>query len=99
MTIRAPPRFAFLAMGLLGCGGTAANRETNAPGDTRAIAAIHAKKCGTCHMAPEPKSRTRAQLDAALGRHRNRVHLTPAQWAAMIDYLAASDGSTSRQAP
>ena len=50
-------------------------------------------------MAPEPKSRTRTQLDTALGRHKNRVHLTPAQWAAMIDYLAASDGSTSRQAP
>lgn len=50
-------------------------------------------------MAPEPRSRARAQLDAALGRHKNRVHLTPAQWAAMMDYLAMSDGSTLRQPP
>jgi hypothetical protein len=99
MIIRAPRVLALAAVGLLGCAGVASRDATHAPGDVAAIAGIHAHKCGSCHVAPEPKSRTRDHLDAALVRHKNRVHLTPAQWAAMIDYLAASDGSTAPQAP
>ena len=53
-----------------------------------AIAAIHARKCGTCHTPPERHGRSRDQLEAAFDRHQERVHLTTAQWAAMVDYLA-----------
>ena len=92
MTDRWLPPLAFATVVLFGCAGFAAGDGTHAPEDTRpAIAAIHARKCGSCHTPPEPKSRTRVELDAALGRHKNRVRLTPAQWALMIDYLAASD--------
>jgi hypothetical protein len=92
MTVRGLPPLAFATVVLLGCAGFAAGDGTRAPEDTRpAIAAIHAKKCWSCHMPPEPKSRTRMELDAALGRHKNRVRLTPAQWAIMIDYLTSSD--------
>jgi hypothetical protein len=87
----------FVLAGLFGCAGFASSEGSHAPADRGAIAAIHARKCGSCHMAPQPKSHTREQLDLALGRHKSRVKLTTAQWAAMIDYLAAPDGSTAGQ--
>lgn len=62
-----------------------------------AIAELHAHKCGRCHAPPEPKLRTRAYLEAAVVRHRNRVRLTPAQWSALIDYLAAPVGPIALQ--
>ena len=34
----------------------------------------------------------RAQLEVAFIRHRARVHLTPGEWASMIDYLATRSG-------
>ena len=52
------------------------------------IAAVHRKQCGRCHTPPEPRSHTREQLEAAFGRHGKRVHLSPDEWQAMIDYLA-----------
>jgi hypothetical protein len=93
VTDRWLPALAFATVMLLGCAGFAKGDGPHAPEDTRlrAIAAIHARKCGSCHTPPEPKSRTRVELDAALGRHKNRVRLTPAQWAIMMDYLTASD--------
>lgn len=54
------------------------------------IAQAHRSRCGACHLRVEPGMRTRAELEAALGRHRKRVHLTDKQWAEMVDYLAAS---------
>jgi hypothetical protein len=58
------------------------------PSPDRDIVALHAQKCGSCHALPEPKSHTRAELEGASLRHRNRVRLTPSQWARIIDYLA-----------
>ena len=63
----------------------------------RAIAAIHVSKCGACHTAPDPKTRTRGHLEDALSRHRKRVRLTSDEWAEMIDYLAMPEGKTARQ--
>jgi hypothetical protein len=73
-----------LALAGVGCGPGAA-----APGSQTAIANVHRAKCGACHTRVEPGTRTRAQLEAALSRHRKRVRLTEAEWAEMIDYLAA----------
>jgi hypothetical protein len=56
-----------------------------------AIAAIHAHNCGRCHMPPEPKTRTRAQLESAFSRHRTRVRLSEDEWARLVDYLAQGD--------
>jgi cytochrome c5 len=53
------------------------------------IASLHSHQCGRCHVAPEPKTRTRAQLEEAVPRHDRRVHMSHDDWQAMIEYLAA----------
>src|SRR5580704_9210519 len=68
-----------------------------APGDER-IARVHQSRCGACHVPIEPGERTRPELDAALARHRRRVRLTQGEWARMIDYLAARDGTEAGKA-
>jgi hypothetical protein len=82
---------------LLACGATSPRSSSN-PADSGAIAIVHARKCGRCHARPEPKTRTRAHLADAFGRHQNRVHLTPDQWRAMIEYLGVPEESTTTQA-
>jgi hypothetical protein len=61
------------------------------------IAALHVSKCGCCHAAPGPKTRTREHLEEAFSRHKRRVHLTSDEWAEMVDYLAMPEGKTARQ--
>ena len=56
--------------------------------DAPPIAAVHTSRCGRCHVAPEPNTRTRAELESAFGRHKKRVHLSQDEWQAMIDFLA-----------
>jgi hypothetical protein len=73
----------FLAF--LGCGPSSPPSNEPAPSE---IARVHHARCGACHKRVEPGERTRDQLEAALSRHHQRVHLTDAQWAAMVDYLA-----------
>ncbi len=60
------------------------------------VAEIHHARCGGCHRRVEPGTRTRAHLEKAFVRHRTRVHMTEAQWALMVDYLAAPASSASR---
>jgi cytochrome c2 len=88
---------ALLLPALVACAGSAPRAESTKDPDD-AIAAVHARKCGRCHARPEPKTRTREHLADAFGRHRSRVHLTPDQWRAMIDYLGAPEGSNAAQA-
>jgi len=96
MRLRAFCFVGLVAVELLGCAPLASSEPTHATADAATIAAIHARRCGSCHVAPAPKSRTREQVDAAVERHQKRVRLTPAQWAAMSDYLTGPDGSTAR---
>ena len=56
-----------------------------------AVADIRAHACGRCHMAPEPRTRTRLQLETAITRHRSRVRLSDDDWGKLVDYLAAGD--------
>ena len=88
----------WLAIGpaVVGCGSATPPGGSMEPGE-RAIAAIHVSKCGACHTAPDPKTRTRGYLEDALSRHRKRVRLTSDEWAEMIDYLAVREGKTARQ--
>jgi hypothetical protein len=58
-------------------------------GPHAAIARIHRAHCGECHTRVDPGARTRAQLQAAFPRHHKRVHLSDAEWAELLDYLAA----------
>jgi len=84
--------FACVACGGSGAGASGAQPETSGEVTANAapseIARIHKSRCGSCHVRVEPGERTREQLKAAFLRHRRRVHLTPEQWQAMIDYLA-----------
>jgi cytochrome c553 len=54
---------AWLALGpsLAACAAAAPRDGSTAPAD-RPIAAVHASKCGACHTAPDPKTRTREYL-------------------------------------
>ncbi len=52
------------------------------------VAAFHRSHCGQCHVRVEPGQRTRAELEVALARHRDRVHLSEDDWNLMVDYLA-----------
>jgi hypothetical protein len=55
------------------------------------IGEVHRSRCAKCHTRVEPGARTRAQLTEALARHRSRVHLSEAQWGALISYLSAPE--------
>lgn len=67
------------------CGASSAQQE-----GPRDVKQVHRSKCGSCHVRVEPKTRTRAQLEKAFERHRDkRVRLTDEEWRRMIDYLAS----------
>lgn len=63
------------------------------------VAAIHRSHCGACHTRVDPGTRTRAQLAAALPHHHNRVHMTDAEWDAMLEYLATPPRSVADASP
>jgi hypothetical protein len=71
------------------CGWSAAACAPASSPDASPIAALHTRECGRCHTPPAPKTHTRAELEDAFGRHRKRAHLTPEEWQAMVEYLAA----------
>lgn len=87
---RVPLVFAALAWVLGGCAQAAAP-------DAPPIATLHRAQCGKCHRPPEPGSHSKAQLEDAFTRHQKRVRLTPDEWTAIMDYLAAPDGATAPQ--
>jgi hypothetical protein len=87
-----------LVAGLLACGGaTPTPNEGAAPSSTTETANLLAAKCAGCHVAPQPKQRSRPYVESALARHQKRVHLTPAQKTAIIEYLSDALGSTAQQ--
>ncbi len=53
------------------------------------VAKIWAARCGSCHVRVEPGTRDRGTLETALKRHRVRVKMDEAQWASLVDFLAA----------
>jgi hypothetical protein len=81
---------------LVACASETAPTGADAPSQN-AIAALHTSRCGACHRAPDPKTRTREHLLDAFSRHKRRVHLTREEWAEMVDYLAMPEGQTARQ--
>ncbi len=78
----------------LGCGGGSGAGSAGPP-----IARVHRARCGSCHVRVEPGERTRVQLEAALARHRKRVHLSEGDWALMVDYLAGGAGGDAGPPP
>ena len=77
------------------CGASPGPGASSPSQDPTTAAAIHRRKCGACHVRPEPGTRTRAHLEDAFTRHQRRVHLTPEQWSAMVDYLASPPAPAS----
>ena len=99
MSLRRALAVAGLAIGpgLVGCGGAPPADAVAVNANDQAIASMHVSKCGCCHTLPAPQTRTRDHLEDAFARHKRRVHLTPDEWAAMVDYLAMPGGVTARQ--
>jgi hypothetical protein len=97
------PRLALVgALACLAVPGLVACAEAPPPGTSaesaeREIAALHTRKCGSCHTAPAPKTRSREHLEDAFSRHKKRVRLTGEEWAELTDYLALPEGKTARQ--
>jgi hypothetical protein len=85
-----------LAPSLGACSAARPPDGSTAPAE-RAIAAIHASRCGACHTPPDPRTRTRQYALEALSRHRKRVRLSNDEWAEMANYLAIPEGKTARQ--
>lgn len=72
-----------------GCASSPA-QDAGAPGSrARHAEALRTQKCARCHAPPEAMHHTRAELETILGRHRSRARLTPEEWDAMVDLLAA----------
>ncbi|HEY2509627.1 MAG TPA: hypothetical protein VGI39_02105 [Polyangiaceae bacterium] len=76
-----------VALGAVACGAASTRMANVSPGFER-VAHIHQARCGSCHTRVEPGTRSREQLDLALARHHNRVHLTSDEWTQMALYLA-----------
>lgn len=75
-----------LVSGCAGANGAATTVPTAAaasPGER-----LWRAKCGACHVPVQPATRARAQLEAALARHRTRVRMSEPDWRAVIDFLA-----------
>lgn len=83
---------------LAACGGAPVAGAGDTPPGATEIARVHRTRCGACHLRVEPGERSRAELEAALAKHRKRVPLREEQWSEMIDYLAAAP-STAANAP
>jgi hypothetical protein len=81
---------------LVACAG-APSPSGSSEAAERDIARLHASKCGACHTAPAPKTRTREHLEDAFTRHKRRVRLTSEEWVELTDYLALPEGRTARQ--
>jgi hypothetical protein len=96
MTHRILPIVLALLPGMFACVASTPS-VGSPPSRDVAIAAVHAHKCGACHVSPEPKSRTREHVEAAFVRHKKRVHLRPAEWSAMIDYLSDASAPTAQE--
>ena len=69
------------------------------PESSGTIAQLHQRKCGACHRLVEPASRTRPEIERALGRHEKRLHMTRDEWTAMVDYLAPASVTQAKTAP
>jgi hypothetical protein len=67
------------------------------PNAAPAIAATITTRCASCHEAPKPGVRARAEVAKALSRHHKRVRLTDDQWEAVLEYLAEGSGGTPTQ--
>jgi hypothetical protein len=76
------------SLAALGCGASQSAHTTASGAPEPAIAETWRAKCGNCHTRVEPGTRTRAQLDDALPRHRTRARLSDTEWVELEDFLA-----------
>ena len=81
-----------LAAAATGCATSApGSSSVSAPvsaGRDEPVALLQNAKCTGCHARVEPGQLPRKQVAAAITRHRGRAHLSPVEWAALLDYLA-----------
>ncbi len=92
--MRSPVALAFVAFTLVGCGGASSPSRT-APEPP--IARAWKNRCGACHTRVEPGTRSRAELEEALSRHRKRVKLHESEWRELIAFLARPEVGPSAE--
>lgn len=90
------------SLALVACGGASSSTSTSSPAGVAAhgdpaVAGVWRSKCGSCHVPVEPGSRARTTLETALARHHKRLRLSDAQWAQLVDFLAAPPDVSSVQ--
>jgi hypothetical protein len=78
---------AVAALGLAGCAPTTSAPRAEEP----AIVSVWRARCGACHAPVQPGERSTATLRAASKRHAKRVHLSTAEWDALIVWLGRAD--------
>lgn len=76
---------AALALAIASC--ATARPSGDAPAD--AGGRLFRSKCAACHRAYPPGERTRAQWAGVMVRMATRAHLTEAERASLLDWLAA----------
>ena len=69
------------------CGG--AGPGAAVPDEPPPIARLHQAKCGACHEPVMPGDKPPAVIEAAMRRHRNRLHLREDEWAELVAWLSA----------
>ncbi|MFO0668789.1 MAG: hypothetical protein U0235_04045 [Polyangiaceae bacterium] len=85
-----------LAAAVVACGGASSPART-APEPP--IARAWKNRCGACHTRVEPGTRSRAELEEALSRHRKRVKLHESEWRELVAFLARPEATLSLEAP
>ena len=72
-----------------GCGATQhRSSELALAANDPGVHHVWVSRCGACHVPVEPETRSREQIEAAISRHRGRVHLADADWSRLVDFLA-----------
>jgi cytochrome c5 len=83
------------AMSLAGCARTAPPPATQADAARSGVAiadlehgrTLYVARCSSCHLAPDPKSKTAAQWPGKIAEMRTRAHLDDAEAQAVQTYL------------
>lgn len=82
MIARRARRLAVVALALATTGCAVGNFIAGAPSSRSAApgSALLARRCGGCHVVPEPAAMSTAAWQAALGRMRQRMRLPASEW-------------------
>lgn len=72
------------------CGGApgAPGQSARSGSATASGERLWRSKCGACHVPVRPGTHERQYVEAALARHRSRVHMSEQAWSSVIEFLS-----------